>query len=131
MRTCPQSSFRIATVSLELQDAVVRDALREEMPNPDPLGRGWSACSREHGGGAEDHREHSQDWKTTLDSSEQTESYADRRRSDLEFQGRERVLLKVSPRKEVIRFRCERQELGLCRKTGCCTRKEDEEATEP
>ncbi|KAJ9545088.1 hypothetical protein OSB04_024795 [Centaurea solstitialis] len=63
-------------------------------------------------------------------SSEQTKSYADRRRSDLEFHVRKRVLLKVSPWKEVICSVVKRREPGLCRKTGCCTRKEHEEATE-
>ncbi|KAJ9561449.1 hypothetical protein OSB04_006609 [Centaurea solstitialis] len=48
------------------------------------------------------------DCKTTLDSSEQTKSYADRRRSDLEFHVRKRVPLKISPWKEVICFRCEK-----------------------
>ncbi|KAJ9545087.1 hypothetical protein OSB04_024794 [Centaurea solstitialis] len=70
------------------------------------------------------------DCKRTLDSSEQTKSYADRRRSDLEFHVRKRVLLKVSPWKEVICSVVKRREPGLCRKTGCCTRKEHEEATE-
>ncbi|KAJ9557863.1 LOW QUALITY PROTEIN: hypothetical protein OSB04_012477 [Centaurea solstitialis] len=78
--------------------------------------------------GSDNYLEHLEDCKTTLDSSEQTKSYADRRRSDLEFH-------KACPFEGFTMegsnlFIVKRREPGLCRKTGCCTRKEREEATE-
>ncbi|KAJ9542682.1 LOW QUALITY PROTEIN: hypothetical protein OSB04_029188 [Centaurea solstitialis] len=68
-----------------------------------------------------------QDWKTTLDSSEQTKSYADRRRSGSEVPSEKACPFEGFTMEGSNLFPL--REPGLCRKNDCYTRKEHEEAT--
>ncbi|KAJ9564648.1 hypothetical protein OSB04_000614 [Centaurea solstitialis] len=103
--------FDAIWLSLEYRDATVRDAVWEEVSNPNLLGEVGQRVL----GSTEVVQRTTEDIQRIRErlrtAQSRQKSYADKRRSDLEFQVGDRVLLKVSPWKGVIRFR-KRGKLG-------------------
>ncbi|KAJ9541386.1 hypothetical protein OSB04_027892 [Centaurea solstitialis] len=107
----PVSIISDRDLSLEYRDATVRDAVWEEVSNPNLLGEVGQRVL----GSTEVVQRTTEDIQRIRErlrtAQSRQKSYAVKRRSDLEFQVGDRVLLKVSPWKGVIRFR-KRGKLG-------------------